>query len=451
MSLLDLLYEHPLQGDVPLVHTLHGSVSHVDFVVRAEKLAKELGPLDGSSVALFLPNGPELLAGMFAVWMAGGVAIPMNDRSPSLERARMLEIADPQFLVDEKGISRCRGAARKYGLDAALVVWTSGTTGIPKCVMHTHSGYLELLDRVLGPLSAQRASTRPMPNLVPVSLALNAGIYNALFGLRAGAEIVTMSHFDPDGFATLVGRHDVRSTVLPPAAMVSLVESEVRSLAPLKYVRSITAPLSPIQARRFMEKFHVFVLNGYGQAEIGEVIGWTANDAKTYPEKLGAIGRPHPGVDIRVDEGGQLWVRPPTAAHGIDERIDSWGFVATGDMAHVDDDGFVWLDGRMSDMINRGGHKVAPKAVEEVLDLHPSVRESCVVGLEDDRLGEVPVAVLVGERVDNVSLEEHCRHYLTPYRVPVSFVWLESLPRTEVGKVKRDAVLDTARTLLKGN
>ena len=127
------------------------------------------------------------------------------------------------------------------------------------------------------------------------------GIYNVLFGLRAGAEIVVMDGFDTGVFAELVARFGIRSTVLPPAAMAMLSDdATVVDLAPLRYVRSITAPLSPFQARRFADKFGVIVLNGYGQAEIGEVIGWTAADAKGFPEKVGAVGRPHPGVEIRV-------------------------------------------------------------------------------------------------------------------------------------------------------
>src|SRR5207248_11258069 len=114
-----------------------------------------------------------------------------------------------------------------------------------------------------------------------------------------------------------------RSTVLPPAAITMLVDDTgVDDLAPLRYVRSITAPLSPLAARRFTDKFGVAVLNGYGQAEIGEVIGWTAADAFEHPDKIGAVGRPHPGVAIRIvdDTGadvepgtvGALRVRPPS-------------------------------------------------------------------------------------------------------------------------------------------
>lgn len=126
--------------------------------------------------------------------------------------------------------------------------------------------------------------------------------------------------------------------------MVMLTDSELQSIAPLKYVRSITAPLSPLNARRFTERFGCFVLNSYGQAEMGEVIGWTASDAKEHPEKIGAAGRPLPGVQIRIDDNGRLLVRPPNAAMGIEERQDRDGFIDTGDIASIDDQGFVWIE-----------------------------------------------------------------------------------------------------------
>ncbi len=342
------------------------------------------------------------------------------------------------------------------------MTWTSGTTGAPKPVLHTHTNYLELLDRVLGPLRAaagERAPRRPSPNLVPVSLALNAGIYNALFGLRAGAEIVVMDGFDPADFAALVARFEIRSTVLPPAAMAMLSDSaQVVSLAPLRYVRSITAPLSPLQARRFSEKFGVIVLNGYGQAEIGEVIGWTAADAKEHPEKIGAVGRPHPGVSIKIapietdgtragegetDSVGRLLVRPPSTAVGIaTERVEAGGFVDTGDLARIDADGFVWIEGRAGDVINRGGNKVFPEHVEEVLRLVPGVIDAAVAGAPDDRLGEVPVAYVVtgGVALDDdlvARMIATCREHLAPYKLPVAFHPVGALPRSEVGKLLR--------------
>jgi acyl-coenzyme A synthetase/AMP-(fatty) acid ligase len=451
--------EHPFADDDGLLFTIDRAVSAGDARAACRSLAaelQELGVQPGMAVSVALPNGPEFVTTMVATWLAGAVFVPMNPRFPESEVARVLAATDPAAVVRADGVTP-RASRRVYDDGVAFVMWTSGTTGAPKAILHTHDAYLELLDRVLAPLrgraSAAEPARKPSPNLIPVSLALNAGIYNALFGLRAGAALVIMDRFAPAEFSTLVRRFEIRSTVLPPAAMTMLADDpDVTDLAPLRYVRSITAPLSPLHARRFAEKFGAVVLNSYGQAEIGEVIGWTAADAREHPDKVGAIGRPHPGVDIRVvgDDGaplgtdvvGLLLVRPPNMAAGyatgeeLADRVDREGYVNTGDLARVDGDGFVWVEGRAGDLINRGGNKVFPEQVEEVLCLSPGITEAAVVGVPDDRLGEVPVAFVVGDATDD-ELRALCREHLVAYKVPVSFERVDALPRTEVGKVRR--------------
>jgi long-chain acyl-CoA synthetase len=457
-GLAELLVAHPYAATDSLINTLDrdvtaGEVRRAATAVAAKLTALGLQP--GQAVVVQLPNGPEFVEAMFGVWLAGGVFVPASVRQPQAEIDQVVESTAPAAVIDHAGVRALSLHATTYESDVAFVTWTSGTTGRPRPILQTHSGYLELLDRVLGPLRGRPADPArpPTPNLIPVSLSLNAGIYNVLFGLRAGASLVLMDGFSAPDFATLVRRFSIRSTVLPPAAMVMLCDDErVTDLAPLRYVRSITAPLSPLSARRFSVKFGVTVLNSYGQAEVGEVIGWTAADARDHPEKVGAAGRPHPGVVIKLvsedgsptppGEVGELLVRPPRMASGyadgesLADRIDQEGHVRTGDFARIDDEGFVWIEGRVGDVINRGGNKVFPGQVEEVLLLSPGVREVAVVGLPDERLGEVPVAFIVGEAPDD-ELERLCREHLIAYKVPVAFHRLEALPRSEVGKVLR--------------
>jgi acyl-CoA synthetase (AMP-forming)/AMP-acid ligase II len=451
MTLADLLVTHPFGDDEGLLHTADRTVTAGEARAAARRVADDLGPLDGRAVAVQLPNGPELVTTMVGVWLAGGVHVPVNPRLPEVEVAAVLDATNPAAHVTPSGTRRLADA-EPYDDDVAFVMWTSGTTGRPTAVHHTHTAYVELLDRVLAPLrgggagGATGGKKRPAPNLIPVSMALNAGLYNALFGLRAGAALVIMERFEPGLFAELVGRFAIRSTVLPPAAMAMLTDSEVTDLAPLRYVRSITAPLSPVQARRFAAKFPVYVLNGYGQAEIGEVIGWTAADAKAHPGKIGAVGRPHKGVDIKLADDGRLLVRPPNTAVGIADRTDAEGFVDTGDLARIDEDGFVWIEGRAGDLINRGGNKVFPEAVEEVLRISPAVDEVAVVAGPDERLGEVPVAFLVGRPVPDDDLIGLCREHLAAYKVPAVFRWVDEIPRSEVGKVLRKQLAESLRT-----
>jgi len=463
VSLAELLVSHPFDDDLPLLHTIDRAVTAGEARRAAATAAKNLrdaGVEPGQPVAVQLPNGPEMVTTMFGVWLAGAVFVPVNSRAPEPEVERALVTVSAAALVRPEGIRAVDGGTRCEP-DAAFVQWTSGTTGGAKAILHTHAAYLELLDRVLGELRSGSSSgqRRPIPNLIPVSLALNAGIYNVLFGLRAGAPIVIMERFETGTFAELVRRFGIRSTVLPPAAITMLADDDaVDDLAPLRYVRSITAPLSPHEARRFADRFGVVVLNGYGQAEIGEVIGWTAADARDHPEKVGAAGRPHPGVDIKVvgDDGGalpagqlgELTVRPPRMASGylggggLADRLDADGYLRTGDLARVDADGFVWIASRVGDLINRGGNKVLPSQVEEVLRGAPGVQDVAVVGAPDTRLGDVPVAFFVGD-ADPVALESLCRDQLVAYKVPVAFHHVDTLPRNEVGKVLRRELIAT--------
>jgi long-chain acyl-CoA synthetase len=443
VNLASLLVDHPFADEEPLLCTIGGCVSAGEARREAAAVAERLGAHgveDGQAVAIQLPNDPNAVVAMFGTWLAGAVFVPLNPRQTESEVDAAMDATMPAVFVGPGGVRSLPGLPRAYDPDTAFVTWTSGTSGLPKPVLHTHAGYLELIDRVLVTIR-QDPAKRPTPNLIPVSLALNAGIYNVLFGLRAGAALVIMDRFGTADFAALVRRFEIRSTVLPPAAMTMLSDDDaVADLSPLRFVRSITAPLSPLAARRFHDKFGVTVLNGYGQAEVGEVIGWTAADAREHPDKLGAVGRPHPGVDIRLagdDEVGELLVRPPRTAAGLDDsRVDADGFVRTGDLARIDDDGFVWIEGRVGDVINRGGNKVFPDHVEEVLRLSPAVRDVAVVGVADDRLGEVPVAFVVGD-ADLSELEALCREHLVPYKVPAAFVFVDELPRSEVGKVLR--------------
>jgi long-chain acyl-CoA synthetase len=459
----DLLSDHPFGDHDILLSTAARAMTAGDVRRGAEEVAAQLkadGLEPGQAVVVQLPNDPDFIVAMFGIWSAGGVFVPANVRQPQAELDHVLTATRPAAVIDRTGIRATSAGPAGYGTEVAFVTWTSGTTGRPRPILQTHSGYLELLDRVLGPLRGRPADPArpPSPNLVPVSLALNAGIYNVLFGLRAGAALVLMDRFATSEFATLVKRFSIRSTVLPPAAMVMLCDDpSISDLSPLRFVRSITAPLSPLSARRFSDKFGITVLNSYGQAEIGEVIGWTAADAREHPDKVGAVGRPHPGVTIKLvaEDGsatppgmvGELLVRPPRMASGyadgggLDDRIDAGGHVRTGDYARIDDEGFVWIEGRVGDVINRGGNKVFPGQVEEVLLLSPGVREVAVVGWPDDRLGEVPVAFVVGDAPDE-ELEGLCRSHLTAYKIPVEFRHLEELPRSEVGKVLRRVLMN---------
>jgi acyl-CoA synthetase (AMP-forming)/AMP-acid ligase II len=273
-------------------------------------------------VAAMLPNDAGTIATLFGVWAAGGVYVPVNPRLADREVEQLMATVQPAATIttpdgdrriDEDWMPALTDAARDDA-DVALVQTTSGTTGRPRPVPLRHSTVITLLDSVIGTVRASSDDAKPrMPNLIPVSLSLWAGIYNVCFAFRVGAPVVVMPRFDPRELARLVAEFEIRSVVLPPAAMAMCCDDEdLTSLEPLRYVRSITAPLSPFLARRFHERFGIAVLNCYGQTELGgEVVGWSASDWREFgATKLGAVGRPH-DAGRRRRRGRRGGRRPP--------------------------------------------------------------------------------------------------------------------------------------------
>jgi acyl-CoA synthetase (AMP-forming)/AMP-acid ligase II len=492
-TLSDLLAEHPFPPGQVVVQSDAGSLSLAELRSGVDALAGTLraaGVESGRAVGNLVAPGPSAVVVMFAVWALGAVYVPMNVRYTAEEIAAFATEANTVLIVGRPADLRVRpvtAGAVSYEHetataeiirpaadsphrnlpDIALILRTSGTTGRPKSVLLRHSGTLAALDASLEKLQG-RGRRRPAPgatlhrmNLIPVSLALWAGVFNTLFSLRAGFGVVLLDRFTTAGFARAVRAHAIRSTVLAPAMITMLTDDpEISDLSPLGLVRSITAPLSPEVARRFHEKFGAFVLNSYGQTELGgEVVGWTTADLRQFGEgKLGAAGRPYSHIDLRirrddgsaadVDELGEIVVRSPFRMSGYagadgssgqpaeDRFVD--GYLRTGDLGRLDADGFLWVEGRVSDMINRGGLKVFPDEVEEVLRRHPAVRDAGVAAVPDQRLGEVPHAWIVSDQpVDAAELAAWCRQYLAPFKVPTAFSTITALPRSDIGKLLR--------------
>jgi long-chain acyl-CoA synthetase len=490
-ALLGLLAELPCGPDDVAVSSESGDLSLRELEVRADGLARTLalaGVAPGHPVGNLVVPGPGALVAMFAVWRAGGVYVPINNRYTPQEVGQFLAetpvalvIGSPADLdahePDTGAVaydhatseSAVRASARadvpRYDPDIAFVLRTSGTTGRPKAVLIRHSGTIDALDASLVKLRGKGARA-PRPsyrlNLIPVSLALWAGIFTSLFSFRAGYGVVLLETFTTAGFVRAVKAHGITSTILAPAMITMLTDDESLSdLHPLRLVRSITAPLLPQVAREFYRRYGIFVLNSYGQTELGgEVVGWSAADVRTFGEaKLGAAGRPYVHVDLRIrrDDGseaepgelGEITVRSPyrmegyAAADGtVHDDTDSErfvdGYLRTGDLGRMDADGFLWIEGRVSDMINRGGLKVFPDEVEEVLRQVPAIRDVGVGARPDRRLGEVPHAWYVAaEEIDPADLVAWCRRHLAPYKVPAGFTRVASLPRSPIGKLLR--------------
>lgn len=484
-SLGSLLAELRFDADTAVVVADDGEISLSALRAMVEQLADTLraaGIGSGQPVGALVGGGPDGVVAMFATWAAGGTYVPINRRLTPAEVSAFLAETPVALTVgstEDLGAHDSSGGAVEYGpgrarirrsadpavpghdADVALVLRTSGTTGRPKAVLLRHSGTIDAIDASLRKLRGGRAArpvdpaAPPRMNLIPVSLALWAGMFNTLFAFRAGSGIVLLDRFTPADFVRVVRAHDIRSTVLPPALIMTLNDAaDIDDLGPLRIVRSITAPLPPEAAHTFHRRFGTMVLNSYGQTELGgEVVGWTAADVREFGEtKLGAVGRPYADVDLLIrdetgsevptDAVGEIHVRSPFRMQGYagsaepDRFVN--GYLRTGDIGRLDVDGFLWVHGRISDMINRGGLKVIPDEVEDVLRRHPAVVDACVAAIPDRRLGEVPHAWVISDgEPDTAALTAWCRRELAPYKVPTGFTRVAAFPRSEIGKVQR--------------
>ncbi|MCY3577598.1 MAG: class I adenylate-forming enzyme family protein [bacterium] len=488
MSFASLLLEPelPAEPETPGVIVARSDgdeiTSYFDLVDAAKRVAATLadaGVPPRTPVACLLPPSADVVAAFFGTWTADCVYVPVNPRLSDTEIDYILDDVSPAAVIGSaEQLDRVQAPVTLVAADGnlgwsvaqtrtvkanshdpgiAIVSFTSGTTGRPKPIELQSSAVVRLMDTIISTVRKGRELTeRPtMPHVIPVSTSLWAGIYNVIFAVRTGSPALLMPKFDALEYARVVHKYQIASTVIPPAAITMLNdEPGIESLDPLKIVRSITAPLSPLQARRFYERFGVMVLNGYGQTEVGgEIVGWTARDFREHTDKLGAVGRPYEGVELRFGDKDVLWVRTAYTASldpegRLGDRLDGDGYFRTGDIARLDEDGFLWIEGRESDMINRGGLKVFPAEVEEVLLLSNAVSDAAVVGVPDARLGEVPHAFVVpadsGEPPSADDLEQLCRQHLAPFKVPVAFETLDVLPRSEVGKVLRRVLVDRA-------
>jgi len=489
-NLADFLDAADASPDEPLVHWRGRAYSRGEITAAADEVAARLvraGAAPDTAVSALVPSSPIGVVMLFGIWRAGAVAAPLNPRLPEAELERLIADIKPSVVVrpsnDEESlvpqVVARPGEARHYDEEVALIMTTSGTTGPPKRVLLEHDSVRASVDSALRKIRSGSAAgsgaaaprRAPMPNLVPMPLALWAGIYNTLFAAQLGAAVILLHPFSTTEFVEAVRTFGLKSTVLAPPMITMLVDDRsITSLEPLRYVRSGTAPLSPREARRFRERFGVTVLNSYGQTELGgEIVGWNADDTKLHGDtKLGSVGRPHEGIEVRivredrtdaaVDEPGEIWARSPFVMRGyasdqreLDTRLDEEGFLRTGDIGHFDRDGFLWIDGRVSDAINRGGLKIYPADVEEVLRTDPNVADVCVAGVPDRRVGELPWAWIVAARdttVDTDALVARCRERLAPYAVPARFVMVDALPRNDVGKVLRKDLVEQARAEL---
>lgn len=347
------------------------------------------------------------------------------------------------------------GLFRERAAGTLIEIQTSGTTGKPKRIAVAERTFeASLRDGVRSAKGAvDQAELKPKmsPTLMFSPLVHTSGTFNTLMALFEVRPIVLFEKFDAAKYRQALCRYRPKFVPLPPSAIKMMVDSSAtrEDFASVAAVRAGTAPLPLDLHRAFEEKFGVPILTTYGATEfMGVVTSWTLDDYRQFGEaKQGSVGRVSKGVEVRVVDpatGTPLRSGDQGILEARLDRIDGGrDWIRTTDLAVIDEDGFVFIQGRVDDAIIRGGFKVMAGKVADLLRQYPGVCEVVVLGRPDDRLGEVPVAVVepdIGGSVDAEAVRAFAKARLTPYEVPARVHVVDRLPRTISDKVSRPEV-----------
>lgn len=448
----------------------------------------EAGLPPGARIGVRLAEPLRYAAALVAIVAAGRVAVPLDPGAPDADIARVLDVACPAATVRAVpapgagldggpgtanpfcGIAfefDLDGAAAEVDLDGAagagggIFLSTSGTTGTPKGILLREEQLMHVATSVVESHRLTRAD-RGYCSL-PL-FHVNAEVVGVLATLRAGAYLAVDGRFSKRGFWDVIGALGITWINAVPAIISILSMNPPASPPPaLRFVRSASAPLPLAALRAFEDGLGVPVVETYGMTEGASMI--TANPVDG-PRKPGSAGRPA-GSEVRVEaasgvpaaarEIGRVKIRgagviTAYACGGRPGVIDADGWLDTSDLGYLDEDGYLFLVGRADDVINRGGEKIYPREIEEVLLAQPGVRSAAIIGIPDAVLGERPVAYIVpadeAEAPPDVKaaletrLRGRCAELLPRQKQPGEYRFMDRLPVGPTGKISRRLLKD---------
>lgn len=367
----------------------------------------------------------------------GTVGIMVSDRGRIVNLVPGLEKLGP-------------GAHRESEPDVAVEILTSGTTGYPKRIPIMWNTVNQSMEDVKKVLVQNFHKTAEEPSVPPiriqyVPLGNMSGIWVLLASALDGYPTVVFEKFDVTRWAETIRRYRPHYVGLVPNAIKMVLDANVpaEDLSSVQVLNAGGSKLDPDVQRSFEQKYGLKILLSYGATEFfGAIAAWSMADRLEYGEKkLGSTGRARPGVNLRVVDQMAGVILPNGKTGLLEVQIARTGadWVRTTDLASLDDDGFLYIHGRSDGAISRGGFKILPQEIVQVLCQHPSVSDASVVGLPDDRLGEVPVAAVElkpgAKSLSAAELESFAREHLVRYKVPTRFMVVDKLPRTASLKV----------------
>jgi long-chain acyl-CoA synthetase len=336
----------------------------------------------------------------------------------------------------------------------AVIIYTSGTTGRPKGVVLTHRNVVSNATNSRSTTNTEDETQALGRQLAVLPLAHSYGLVALNVSYLTGSLCVMHPRFDTTAVLSAIARHRITALAGVPAMFVALLyapDADTYDTSSLTLCVSGSAPLPLAVLEGFEKKFNCRILEGYGLSEASAVL---TTHTIAMERKAGSVGRPIPGVELRiVDEHdqplparqtGEIIARGPNIMreyYNMPEETGNvlrGGWLYTGDMGYIDEDGYVYVVERKKDLIIRGGFNIYPRDVEEVLNRHPAVIESAVVGVPSTRMGEeVKAFVVTREPVEAETLKAYCRESLANYKTPHEIEFVSFLPRNQVGKIDK--------------
>ncbi|MFD1848767.1 class I adenylate-forming enzyme family protein [Oceanobacillus bengalensis] len=487
-------------GEYSLLYYGEKSYTNVEaknITKKVSAMINSLGIESGERILVCMPNCPEVVFSYQGILRSGAIVVPVmyllheKEINYILENSEAKAIITSSFLLS-KMVKATEGLLKKPTIicidtphekdlvrdsdveivewektlpkvditedrkpelkesDVAVILYTSGTTGQPKGVMLTHKN---LFSSASNGASLREADERGTTlGVLPLAHIYGFGVMNGL--LIQGSSVVIFSKFDAEEVFKAIEKYKVKSFAAVPAmihAMVHNSNSDKYDLSSLETVGSGSAALPINLRKKFFEKFNTEVRDAYGLSEASPGV---ASNRKDMPIKEGSVGIPIPGVEIKIvdEEGielppgevGELLVQGDNVTPGYFRNEEATraglkdGWLHTGDMAKIDEDGYLFIVDRKKDLIIRGGFNIYPRDLEELLAKHEAVSEVAVIGVPSESMGEEILACVVKKEGVDISEEElikYCQVHLAKYKTPRQVVFVDELPRNGVGKI----------------
>lgn len=457
------------------------------------RLLKDHGVAPGDRVLVMMPNSPELNAAFPAIWTIGATIVPVIPQWTAIEVADIFRNSEASVVLTVPALApRLQEAAAAVGTvkhtlvfgeadlpgcrniapllagsppidnpvdrsadDMAILLYTSGTTGLPKGVMITHGNMLAALNSAL----QQNPELGPGPVLLSLPLTHVYGVLMQNLANAWGITSVLMRQFDPVRVFEAIERYQIQYMPVVPTMLVYLLNHPDRERFNLSSLTRISSGGAALPERLRVDFERVFgcrIQQGYGLSESSSVATAYQLEQSYRP---GSAGQAVPGVEIRILDDrnqpvppraiGEICLSGPniTAGYWKDPSasratlIEGW--LHTGDIGYLDEEGYLFIADRKKDLIIKGGENISPREIEEALYLHPAVAEACVVGVPDVVFGEEVFAVIQlkpGAEAGEQELRQHVASYVTKFKVPARVVFQPTLPKNSNGKILKREV-----------